>query len=242
MRVAEPTSPGLEIIPEDELMPEEEPRPVARRDTIIYEVVEEMPRIVGGLESIQNGLRYPGMAHQAGIEGHVFVQFVVDEEGYVEDAVVMRGLGGGLDAEALRVVRQARFTPGRHRGEAVKVRMTLPITFRLPAGGDPAGLRPHNEMLRNFRAVQEHVQRPEQIDEQLAELEAAIRAELTQVHAEADALQEQAGDDPTPAHRAEFVRLQTRTMLLEQRYRQIVEERERIRLGRMEAEILGRDN
>ncbi|MCH7976231.1 MAG: M56 family metallopeptidase [Bacteroidetes bacterium] len=223
-----------------------DPRPSeAVRDTIIYEVVEEMPSIVGGLESIQNEIRYPNMARQAGIEGRVFVQFVVDEEGYVEDAVVMRGLGSGLDAEALRAVSQARFTPGRHRGEAVKVRMTLPVTFRIDQYGGEVNSRPARELLDNWR-FRELMRRrdptPEQIDGQLAEFEAAVRAELTQAHAEADSLQEQAGDAPTPDHRTEFVRLQTRTMLLEQRYRQIVEERERIRLGRMEAEILGRDN
>ncbi len=96
-----------------------------------YSIVEEMPELIGGLESIMKEVRYPATARQAGIEGRVFVQFVVNEQGGVEDARVVRGVGGGLDEEALRVVRQAKFKPGMQRGQPVRVQFSLPIFFRL---------------------------------------------------------------------------------------------------------------
>jgi periplasmic protein TonB len=108
--------------------PREEPR---EQEPEIFVIVEEMPELVGGLASIQSQIRYPEIARKAGVEGRVFVQFVVDENGNVVDPVVTRGLGAGLDEEAIRAVSQARFTPGKQRGQPVRVRMSLPITFRL---------------------------------------------------------------------------------------------------------------
>jgi TonB family protein len=104
--------------------------PTASREPFV--VVEQMPELIGGLASVQEQLRYPELARKAGIEGRIIVQFVVDEAGRVQQPRIVRGLGAGLDAEALRVVRQVRFTPGHQRGEAVQVKMSLPITFRLP--------------------------------------------------------------------------------------------------------------
>jgi protein TonB len=104
--------------------------PSAPREPFV--VVEQMPELVGGLTSVQEQLRYPEFARKAGVEGRVIVQFVVDEGGRVEQPRIVRGLGAGLDAEALRVVRQVRFIPGHQRGVPVKVKMSLPITFRLP--------------------------------------------------------------------------------------------------------------
>ncbi len=97
----------------------------------IFVIVEEMPELIGGLASIQSQIRYPEIARKAGVEGRVFVQFIVDEQGNVVDPVVTRGLGAGLDEEALRAVSQAKFTPGKQRGQPVRVKMSLPITFRL---------------------------------------------------------------------------------------------------------------
>jgi TonB family protein len=96
-----------------------------------FAVVEEMPGLIGGLEAIQQDLRYPKLAKLAGIEGRVFIQFVVGTDGKVSDAKVVRGVGSGLDEEALRVVQAATFTPGRQGGETVPVKMSLPVTFRL---------------------------------------------------------------------------------------------------------------
>lgn len=97
----------------------------------IFVIVEEMPELIGGLESLQRSITYPEIAKKAGVEGKVFVQFVVDEQGNVQDPVVTRGIGAGCDEEALKAVRQAKFTPGKQRGKAVRVKMSLPITFRL---------------------------------------------------------------------------------------------------------------
>src|SRR5690625_4608854 len=97
----------------------------------IFVIVEEMPELIGGLAAIQGNIRYPEIARKAGVEGRVFVPFVVDEQGNVVYPVVTRGLGAGLDEEAIRAVSQAKFSPGKQRGQPVPVRMSLPITFRL---------------------------------------------------------------------------------------------------------------
>ncbi len=107
--------------PEEEEQPEED----------FFVVVEQMPELIGGLASIQENIRYPEMARRAGIEGRVYVQFIVNEEGEVEDPQVIRGIGGGADEEALRAVRQAKFKPGMQRGRPVRVQYSLPVVFRL---------------------------------------------------------------------------------------------------------------
>lgn len=97
----------------------------------IFMIVEDMPELVGGLASIQSKIKYPEIAKKAGVEGRVFVQFVVNTDGNVVDPVVVRGIGAGCDEEAVRAVSQAKFKPGRQRGKAVPVKMSLPITFKL---------------------------------------------------------------------------------------------------------------
>ncbi len=97
----------------------------------IFVIVEQMPELIGGLSAIQKKIKYPEIAKKAGVEGRVIVQFVVDEEGSVVDPQVVRGIGAGCDEEAIRAVQQAKFKPGQQRGKAVKVKMSLPITFKL---------------------------------------------------------------------------------------------------------------
>jgi len=97
----------------------------------VFVVVEHMPKLIGGLKGLEQKIKYPELARKAGIEGKVYVQFVVNKHGNVENAKVVRGIGGGCDKEALKVVRQAHFKPGMQRGRPVKVRMTIPIVFRL---------------------------------------------------------------------------------------------------------------
>jgi TonB family protein len=117
-----PVAPGsLTLQNGDESSPEED----------YFVVVEDMPELIGGLETLQRNIRYPQMARRAGIEGRVYVQFIVNEEGGVENARVIRGIGGGADEEALRVVQNAKFTPGMQRGRPVRVQYSLPIFFRL---------------------------------------------------------------------------------------------------------------
>lgn len=94
-------------------------------------VVEEMPELIGGLAALQKNIRYPERARKAGIEGRVIVQFVVNKKGKVENPKVIRGIGGGCDKEALRAANNARFKPGRQRGEPVRVQYSLPVIFKL---------------------------------------------------------------------------------------------------------------
>jgi periplasmic protein TonB len=96
-----------------------------------FVVVEQMPELIGGLAELQSRIRYPEMARRAGIEGRVYVQFIVNERGEVEDPRVIRGIGGGCDEEAIRAVQQAQFRPGMQRGRPVRVQYSLPIVFRL---------------------------------------------------------------------------------------------------------------
>ncbi|PTM14376.1 MAG: energy transducer TonB [Bacteroidetes bacterium] len=105
--------------------PEEEP------EEDFFIVVENQPELIGGIGGLQKKIRYPEMARRAGIEGRVYVQFIVNERGEVENPVIIRGIGGGADEEALRVVREAKFRPGLQRGRPVRVQFSLPIVFKL---------------------------------------------------------------------------------------------------------------
>ena len=97
----------------------------------VFMIVEDMPELIGGIASIHESIKYPVIAKKRGIEGRVFIQFIVNTEGAVENPVVVRGIGGGCDEEAIRAVKEARFKPGRQRGKIVPVKMSLPITFKL---------------------------------------------------------------------------------------------------------------
>lgn len=97
----------------------------------LFIVVEEMPKLIGGLQSLQSKIEYPEQAKKMGIEGRVILTFVVDENGNVENPMIVRGIGGGADEEALRAVKEVKFTPGIQRGEPVRVKHTLPVVFRL---------------------------------------------------------------------------------------------------------------
>lgn len=97
-----------------------------------FVVVEQMPELIGGLQSLMELVEYPEQARRAGIEGRVYVQFVVNEQGQVENPQVIRGIGGGADEAAVEAVMQAEFRPGMQRGRPVRVQYSLPIVFRLP--------------------------------------------------------------------------------------------------------------
>ena len=90
-----------------------------------------MPELIGGMAAVMEKMQYPETARKEGVEGRVFVQFVVSEEGSVENVVVTRGIGAGCDEEAMRIVSSLKFTPGMQDGKAVKVRLSLPVTFKL---------------------------------------------------------------------------------------------------------------
>lgn len=102
----------------------------------IYQVVEKMPEFPGGVQAlmsyIKDNLRYPEDAKAAGIKGRVTVQFVVNKDGSISNIYKLRGVEPSLDAEALRIVASMpTWSPGIQDGEAVAVRYTVPITFRL---------------------------------------------------------------------------------------------------------------
>ncbi|KAA9339156.1 energy transducer TonB [Hymenobacter busanensis] len=101
----------------------------------IYHTADVMPAFPGGTEAfgkfLREKLQYPTEALNKGRSGKVYVQFVVDERGHIIDPQVVKGLGAGLDQEALRLVRiMPWWTPGLVGGQPVKVAYTLPIVFR----------------------------------------------------------------------------------------------------------------
>ncbi|MDZ7683052.1 MAG: energy transducer TonB [Fodinibius sp.] len=107
------------------------PKEAPEQEEDFFLAVEQMPELIGGLAGLQRSISYPEMARRAGIEGKVTVQFIVTEDGTVENPRVIRGIGGGCDEEAIRAVTQAKFKPGRQRGKAVRVQYSLPVVFRL---------------------------------------------------------------------------------------------------------------
>ncbi|MGB3777473.1 MAG: energy transducer TonB [Tunicatimonas sp.] len=116
----------------------------------VYTVVENQPEPKGGIgtfyKHIGNNIRYPQEARQAGIEGKVFVQVVVDEYGQLTQAKVLKGIGGGCDEEAIRVVQEApEWIPGTTNGQTVNVKMVIPIRFELDQIDAPESLHGNSE-------------------------------------------------------------------------------------------------
>lgn len=102
----------------------------------IFEVVEQNPAFPGGdkalMDYLYKNLKYPAVAQDNGIQGRVLIQFVVNKDGSIVDPKVLRSVDPSLDKEAMRVVTSMpKWTPGRQRGKPVRVRFTLPVTFRL---------------------------------------------------------------------------------------------------------------
>ncbi|MBW6479452.1 MAG: TonB family protein [Bacteroidales bacterium] len=108
----------------------------AYQDDPIFTIVEEHPKFPGGdaalMQFLQSNLRYPREAMQNGIQGNVFVTFVVEPDGSITDVKILRGVGGGLDEEAIRVVNaMPLWVPGKQSGDEVRVQFNLPIRFVL---------------------------------------------------------------------------------------------------------------
>lgn len=102
----------------------------------IFTVVESMPEFPGGEAAMRvflgKNLKYPELANQAGISGKVYVSFVVEKDGSITDVKLLRGIGGGCDEEALRVVsKMPKWKPGLQRSHAVRVHFVLDIKFTL---------------------------------------------------------------------------------------------------------------
>jgi protein TonB len=114
----------------------EKPKEPEPEEPDFFVVVEDMPQYPGGEAAMYKWLgkniKYPQVAKENGIEGKVYVQFIIDEKGKVRDAKVVRGIGGGCDEEALRVVKEMpEWKPGKQRGKPVRVQFTIPIHFQL---------------------------------------------------------------------------------------------------------------
>ena len=122
MRISDP-------VPLMEELPEEEAEEVVL-------IVENSPESVGGLPAfyqyLAKNLKYPASARQMNISGRVYLQFIVEKDGSITNIEVVKGIGGGCDEEAARVLAGApAWHPGKQRGVPVKVRLTIPIHFNL---------------------------------------------------------------------------------------------------------------
>lgn len=106
------------------------------REVQVFTLVQTMPEYVGGEMAlhafIKKNLKYPKKARKKGIEGRVFVQFVVDKEGKVTKAKILKGIGYGCDEEALRVInKMPKWEPATYGGKPVSAAFTLPFSFKL---------------------------------------------------------------------------------------------------------------
>lgn len=105
-------------------------------DKVIFDVVEQMPQYPGGddarIKYLAKNLKYPEEARKEGIEGKVFVTFVVEKDGSITGAKILKGIGGGCDEETIRVIENMpNWEPGKQRGKTVRVRFNMPIIFKL---------------------------------------------------------------------------------------------------------------
>ena len=122
-----------ETVVEEIVEEEEEEEEVADQ---IFEIVEEPAAPIGGLQSfysfVAKNMKYPKQARRMGIEGRVYIQFVIEKDGSVTDVKAVRGIGAGCDEEAIRVLKNApKWKPGKQRGRPVRQRMIIPISFKL---------------------------------------------------------------------------------------------------------------
>lgn len=116
------------FIPEDDDEVPDEPT--------IFFIAEEQPSFPGGMNAfykyLSDNINYPPGAREAGIEGPVYMEFIVWEDGSIRMSNVKRGIGAGCDEEALRVIKNMpNWNPGKQRSKAVNVRMNIPIVFKL---------------------------------------------------------------------------------------------------------------
>ena len=106
-------------------------------DDEVFVVVEEQAEFPGGLDSmyayIQKNLKYPELAKEKGIEGRVFVSFIIEKDGSISNILVKRAIGGGCEEAAVEMVKNMpKWKPGKQRGKPVRFQFTLPIKFELP--------------------------------------------------------------------------------------------------------------
>jgi len=119
---------------EEYVPPEEDEEEVEEQQ--IFQVVENMPEFPGGraalMKYLATNIKYPPYAKEAGIQGRVFINFVVERDGSITAVKVLRGIGGGCDEEAIRVVKNMpKWSPGMQRGKPVRVSFNLPVKFSM---------------------------------------------------------------------------------------------------------------
>lgn len=119
---------------EEYVAPEIEEEEVVEQE--VFTIVEEMPGYPGGdakmYEYLGKNIKYPQIARESSIQGRVFVNFVVEPDGSVTNVKVLRGIGGGCDEEAMRVIKSLpKWKPGKQRGKAVRVSYQIPVFFKL---------------------------------------------------------------------------------------------------------------
>lgn len=129
---SEETGTAVQIKYTPQVVEEEEPA-----EEVIFEVVENMPEfreggMAGLMQYLSKNIKYPPIAQENGTQGRVTVQFVVNRDGSIVDAKVLRGVDPYLDKEALRVISaMPNWKPGMQRGKPVRVKYTVPVMFRL---------------------------------------------------------------------------------------------------------------
>jgi len=108
------------------------PKPPLAEDEIVpFEKLEAYPEPVGGMQSIISKIHYTEIAVRAGIEGTVIIEAILSKTGEVIEAYVIKKIGGGLDQIALQAVKDTKFRPGMQRDKPVKVKLSVPVKFRL---------------------------------------------------------------------------------------------------------------
>jgi len=121
---------------DEEEIPVVAPAPEEEETNVIFDIVEKSASPKDGMAAfykyIGEKIKYPAQARRIGIEGKVFVEFVVNKDGGLTDIKTIKGIGGGCDEEAVRILESAPpWNPGKQRGKPVRQRYTLQITFKL---------------------------------------------------------------------------------------------------------------
>jgi TonB family protein len=123
---------------------------VAKSERKVFTVVEKQPEFPGGIKAmyqfLARNIRYPAAASKANVGGRVFLSFVITETGDVEDVQVLKGIGFGCDAEAIRVLSKfPKWIPGEQGGVPVNVKYNLPINFQIEDGNSPKATSSEDE-------------------------------------------------------------------------------------------------
>ena len=113
-----------------------QPEPPKEEETKVFDVVEQMPSFPGGdaelMKFLSSHIKYPVVAEENGIQGRVIATFVVERDGSISDVKVVKSVDPSLDKEAIRVLKSMpKWIPGKQNGSAVRVKYTVPVTFKL---------------------------------------------------------------------------------------------------------------